>query len=522
MKGTSEMIDQELKKKIVNTISGYELKCDKMQLQINAFKNIINQLIINSSGLNNEMDEHLTQLRNQLDGDFDSEALEKKVNYLAKMPDKLKKKNTENTRNIAKLVKQGTESISRIANKSHNIRAVNKLQKMLDTEIESQAILVHFNEVLTQCVSSVIEDLEHYAQIGKHDTNKDSHLLEINIKVNESLQQLLNHLSIPNALNTKKEDIKSSLEHHLTGEDLSKVIDGLTELVVDAFNVEQNRFKGFLQQLTNQLRDFDIYLKASSDTHKQAIEESRQLEHGIQDNIDQIRNHFDNSTSIDDLSVKVSQNLQTIGDRIKDYRNKEKNREIEYQKQIMQLQEKLAESEQNAEEIKNILSFQKYRINHDSLTGLPNRDSYDEHIIDSFQRWKRHSTPLSLAVGDIDHFKRINDSFGHLAGDKVLKKVSNIFKSSIRNADFIARVGGEEFVFIFEQTSSSSAQSILEKLRKLIEDCQFFYRENKVDVTVSFGLTTIIAGDDIESLFIRADNAMYKAKNAGRNRVEVL
>lgn len=110
----------------------------------------------------------------------------------------------------------------------------------------------------------------------------------------------------------------------------------------------------------------------------------------------------------------------------------------------------------------------------------------------------------------------------YLAGDKVLKKVAMIFKSSIRTVDFIARIGGEEFVFIFEQTSSKEAFGILEKLRKLVEDCLFYYRDKKVDVTVSFGLTTVTEEDDIESLFMRADNAMYKAKNAGKNRVEIL
>ncbi|CZK30615.1 GGDEF domain-containing protein [Legionella pneumophila] len=312
------------------------------------------------------------------------------------------------------------------------------------------------------------------------------------------------------------------MEHALTDEELSTIIDNLTELVVESFNVEQNRFKGFLQQLTDQLNDFEIYLRVSGDARKKASEDSRLLECGIQDNLDQIKNHLDTSKTIEELSSKVSQNIKMIGDRLKEYRHNEKIREEEYAKQVSELQARLQESEQNAEEIKNLLAFQKYRINHDSLTGLPNRESYDEHILDSFQRWKRSSSALSLAVCDIDHFKRINDNFGHLAGDKVLKKVAMIFKSSIRTVDFIARIGGEEFVFIFEQTSSKEAFGILEKLRKLVEDCLFYYRDKKVDVTVSFGLTTVTEEDDIESLFMRADNAMYKAKNAGKNRVEIL
>ena len=153
---------------------------------------------------------------------------------------------------------------------------------------------------------------------------------------------------------------------------------------------------------------------------------------------------------------------------------------------------------------------------------MPNRESYDEFVTETLVRWQLSGKVFSLAVGDIDHFKRINDTFGHLAGDKVLKKVAATFKASIRNSDFIARFGGEEFVFIFENTSSKAAFAIVEKLRKSIQDCQFIYRDHNVGVTVSFGLTTIVSNDNIESLFMRADNALYKAKDAGRNRIIVL
>ncbi|KTD47585.1 GGDEF domain-containing protein [Legionella quateirensis] len=516
------MIDQELKKKIVNTIGRYETKCDKMQVQINALKNVINQLIITPLGINYEMDDQLSKFRDQLDAEFDPAVLEKKVKELVEIFTKMQNKKSENSRVISSLIKQGVDSVSRLANKSQDKRAVSKLQKMLDSEIENQAILVHFNEVLTQCVSSVIKELDDLSQVSTVNEKIKNKEGEISLKINESLHQLIDHLSIPQDLDAKREEIKLLLEHQLTNDDLNRFIDGLTELVVDAFNVEQNRFKGFLQQLTSQLHDFDIYLKTSSTNQKNAALESRKLEHGIQDNIDQIKNHLDNSKTIEELSAKVSQNLELIGERIRSFRESEQLREKELEQQIVTLQSKLAVSEQNAEEIKNLLSFQKYRINHDSLTGLPNREAYEEHVLDAFQRWKLNSKSLSLAIGDIDHFKHINDNFGHLAGDKVLKKIAMILRSSVRKLDFISRIGGEEFVFIFEDTPGNQAYSILEKLRNLVEHCQFYYRDKKVDVTVSFGLTTVIEGDDLESLFMRADKAMYKAKNSGRNRIEIL
>jgi len=515
------MIHQDLKKKIVNTISKYEVKFDKMQLEINTLKNVINQLIIGPISTHYEIEDHLAQFQKQLDEEFDPVALDKKAEFLATQILKLQKKRVRDNQKVSGLIKQGTETVSRLASKSVDKRAVSKLQQILDTETESQAILINFNEVLSQCVSSVEKKLEELlvSQKAKGDASDVS---AIDVEVNDSLQQLLNHLAIPKDLDSKKEDIKKILEHPMESEELIKTIDGVTELVVDAFNVEQNRFKGFLHQLTNQLQDVDVYLRLSSDNSKQSSDESMRLEDGIQDNINQIKNHLDKSKTIEELTSKISQNLDGIGDRIKKFRDKERIREQELEKKINGLKEKLEESEQGAQEIKALLSFQKYKVNHDSLTGLPNRESYDEHIQEAFDRWQRSEKEFSLAVCDIDHFKKINDTFGHLAGDKVLKKVAEIFKKNLRKVDFIARIGGEEFVILFEQTSSKTAESILEKLRKLIENCQFYYREQKVDVTVSFGLSTINKDEDIETLFVRADNAMYKAKNAGRNTVEVL
>ncbi len=511
------MIDLDLKKKIANTLSKYELKCDKLQLQIDTLKNAINEVII-TPGINYEKDEHFSQLQAQLDAEFDAVAIDKKVKRLVHVIDKLEKKKAEKKRNIIHFIKESSESLERLASKSQDKRAVSKLQKMLSSEVDHELLVSQLNEALSLCTLSLLKELDE----AQSSNSPSSQLEEINPKVNLSLQQLIDHLSIPQDLDSKRDTLKVRLEKQLTGENLSKVIDGLTELVVDAFNVEQNRFKGFLQQLTTQLQDFDVFLKSSDENRTEASEESRQLETSIQEDIDQIKNHIDNSKTIEELSMRINNNLSVIGDRIKEYRANEQQRDQQYQKQVKQLKSKLTESEQNAEEIKNLLTYQKYKINHDSLTSLPNRESYDEYILEALQRWQESGKVLSLAVGDIDHFKFINDTFGHLAGDKVLKKVASIFKSSMRDSDYIARYGGEEFVLIFEDTTSKAALAIVEKLRKSVKDCQFVYRDNKVDVTVSFGLTTIVAGDNIESLFMRADSALYKAKDAGRNRSAIL
>lgn len=511
------MMDLDLKKKIANTLSQYEHKCDQLQAQVVTLKNVINQLIMNP-GINYEKDEHFSQLQAQVNAEFDAAAIEKKANRLVHVIDKLEKKKAQKNRAISQLIQQSTDSASRLALKSEDKRAISKLQKMLSVEVDHYLVMEQFSATLALCVSSVLHELDKARRSPPNIYSAP----EVSSKVNESLQQLLNHLSIPQDLDTKREDIKDQLEQHLAGDNLNKVIDGLTELVIDAFNVEQHRFKGFLQQVTYQLHNFDVFLNQLSTTHNTSSEECQELEDAIQGDIEQIKNHLDGSKSVHDLSMNVSQHLAVLGGRIKEYRANQLLREQEYQKQVLQLKSKLNESEQNAEKIKTLLTSQKYRINHDSLTGLPNRESYNEYITEVMQDWHKTGQPVSLAVGDIDHFKRINDTFGHLAGDKVLKKVAEIFKSLVRKTDCVARFGGEEFVLILPGTTSQSTFTIIEQLRKAVEECHFVYHESKVVVTVSFGATTIVEGDSIESLFMRADNALYKAKNSGRNRCVLL
>ncbi|KTD49541.1 GGDEF domain-containing protein [Legionella rubrilucens] len=340
--------------------------------------------------------------------------------------------------------------------------------------------------------------------------------------VNQSLKQLLSHLAIPEELHDKVEHVKTLLRSEITRELLPSVIDNFTKLVIDAFSIEQSQLKNYLQDLTSQLHDFDSYLKFANENSQQAKHHTQQLESGIATNINQIQSHVDKAKTIEELSGKISKNLATIELRIKEFKESEQQRIKKYEVQVQNLQQKLSESEKAAEEIKHKLTSQQVIINQDSLTGLPNRASYDEHIQEAYNRWQRGYGELSLAIADIDHFKKINDNYGHLAGDKVLKKVATLFKTSIRSVDFIARYGGEEFIFIFERTSEKEAKRILESLRSAVESCQFCYRDTRVDVTVSFGLTTFKPDEDIETLFMRADAAMYQAKRAGRNRVEVL
>jgi diguanylate cyclase (GGDEF)-like protein len=158
------------------------------------------------------------------------------------------------------------------------------------------------------------------------------------------------------------------------------------------------------------------------------------------------------------------------------------------------------------------------RATTDSLTQAYNRSKFDEILKSEINRCRRYNTNLSLLVLDIDHFKKINDNHGHLAGDDILKSVVNLTQNSIRGTDYLARWGGEEFVVLLPETGLDRASALAERIKKNIEDHEF---EKIGTVTVSFGVTQWKNNESEDALIKRADDALYRAKNLGRNRVEV-
>jgi diguanylate cyclase len=158
----------------------------------------------------------------------------------------------------------------------------------------------------------------------------------------------------------------------------------------------------------------------------------------------------------------------------------------------------------------------------DELTGLYNRRFYDQKILAEFRRSRRNLTPLSLVVIDIDHFKQVNDNYGHLAGDECLVAVSSCIKRCLRrSADISCRYGGEEFCLILPETDSNGAISLAEELRESVEVCQISYNNITIKLTISCGISTYLQQKHVkpEHLFALADKALYKAKDNGRNQV---
>lgn len=155
----------------------------------------------------------------------------------------------------------------------------------------------------------------------------------------------------------------------------------------------------------------------------------------------------------------------------------------------------------------------------DSLTQLHNRRAFDLLAAQALLEAERGSLPLTALLIDLDHFKELNDSHGHLAGDEVLRQFARLLEGSLRQADILCRWGGEEFVVLLQDTDAGTGHKVAEKIRQRTEQSEFLFDDTRLSLTASIGVTSLSSSDTLRSLIARADQALYRAKQSGRNRV---
>jgi two-component system cell cycle response regulator len=180
-------------------------------------------------------------------------------------------------------------------------------------------------------------------------------------------------------------------------------------------------------------------------------------------------------------------------------------------KRIVDLQKELMETNRRLE----LLSIT------DGLTKLHNHRHFQDELARAFEESQRYERPLSLAMIDIDLFKKVNDTYGHAVGDEVLRAVSTLYKSSVRSTDLVARYGGEEFAVMMPETELNDAVTFAEHIRTMIESAPIDTQAGPLKVTVSIGVAGVPRSRIInpKGLIVAADNALYRAKKGGRNRV---
>jgi diguanylate cyclase len=217
------------------------------------------------------------------------------------------------------------------------------------------------------------------------------------------------------------------------------------------------------------------------------------------------------------IRTQVRGRLESIDRYLQEFRQREATLASSFRARNEQMASRMAELEAEASRLHNQLKDEQRTASLDVLTKIPNRMAYDKRIDEELKRWQRFKQPTCLAAWDIDHFKRINDTYGHRAGDGVLRAVAECLSGRIRGTDFIARYGGEEFVMILAGTQLDDAVRLIDLIRIAIANLKLHFRGTPLSITISSGVTALQADDSAGVVFERADKALYQAKERGRN-----
>lgn len=349
-------------------------------------------------------------------------------------------------------------------------------------------------------------------------TQQEPGFSHIAADVAESLQNLLSQIVVPERLKDTWNELQQRLQKGLYWFELVPLLEDTTTFILQCLSNSQVELEQFLINLDQRLQTIQRLVTETGKSQEESQSARTELDHMVRGQLADIRSVITGQNDLGDLGLSVSEHLSLILQAMDKFQREESEREKVLSARLAQLQQRLLEMEKEVNDSRLALEETKRRATLDSLTGLPNREAYNKRLESEMARFNRYGSALSIVVGDVDLFKRINDTYGHLAGDKVLQIIAKTLQSNLRDIDFIARYGGEEFVILMPETDAEAARLAAEKLRQKIEQSPFNFRKERVPITISFGISQFQANERAETVFERADKALYQAKESGRNR----
>ncbi len=338
--------------------------------------------------------------------------------------------------------------------------------------------------------------------------------------IEDTLLGLLEDLCLPERHRPQAEAMRERLTHGLNWYELLPILDDLAVLMLAITDSGQHEFEAYLKQLNERLEAFQGHLQVASEDHADSSLAARELDTQIREQVDGLQSSVQDAADLNSLKHVLESHLEGLLGTMNEHQQQRDQREQEVAARLKGLAERVANMEQEALGYREHLEVQRQKALRDPLTGLPNRAAWSERLDHEVNAWHQCGNSLSLAMLDLDHFKRINDGYGHLAGDKVLKIIANVLSKRLRPTDFIARFGGEEFVLLMPDSTLADALAVGEVLRAAIEACPFHFKGEPVTITVSMGVAQFQPGERSDLALKRADEALYRAKAAGRNQVQ--
>lgn len=311
---------------------------------------------------------------------------------------------------------------------------------------------------------------------------------------------------------------RSRLQAELDWPSLLDALEDLRALVLVGYGLAGQNFSQYLQELSAELVQMLDALNLSSGAAATLDSAGQTLTNKLHTGIEAISTSLSQEHSLERLQGQVAGQIHQMQQALLGYQEQSSESRTQMVDQNDHLKQKLVASQVQIDELNKALACEREKALTDPLTKLPNRQSYLARSDQEWQRWQRYGGELTLALVDIDYFKNINDRFGHPAGDRVLALVAKLMSQRLRQVDYIARIGGEEFAILLPETGLEGAVALMDKLRESIAGAPVNFKGEPLTLTVSVGVAGFDKGDAVAQVYERADRALYQAKGAGRNQ----
>ncbi|CAD5286718.1 GGDEF domain-containing protein [Alteromonas sp. 38] len=351
------------------------------------------------------------------------------------------------------------------------------------------------------------------------DGAKDTKINPLYKSILEELNQLIASYAQRQPDDSQLVDIQKKLTEGMSEDQLLKSCVVILRMIVQDAMAEASLTGKVIQSLHNSLGKMGGDVQLSMENSRTQFEQRQVGNAQLQSHIESIEEAVSHSESLESLKEHTQFCVQNIASTL----NEQAQLDSQGQESLMGLlgsmQSRIEQLQKQTITYKKKLAEQMMLSQTDPLTRLPNRQAYNEKLSKAVQSWQDNGDDLAVAVIDIDHFKSINDRFGHAAGDKTLQVVGKNLKQQLTENTFMARWGGEEFVLLLPGMNKQKVTSLLETMRTKLASLPFKFKQEKVTITASFGASFFKKGDTPDAVFERADNLLYQAKNSGRNRV---
>ncbi|MGL5604283.1 MAG: diguanylate cyclase [Plesiomonas sp.] len=498
----------DLRRQLAQLEESYQRLSGKHARESELLRRVLGRVTQSLEGADSELDRILIDIRIDLDRAKETSLMIPRLALLERLAFKFSQQRVAQQQRLNEGIVQAAECLKTTAVLSPQLRqdAVLQLstQQTPDLTLRIERILHLFSRAVRML-----------AALGEQHTEQPSHTtltLDIQQKVSDELQHLISELDFDAEIGQRLLEIRN---HLLMGTDAAQLIQysfDIIELILQGTRSERRSSHRFLASLND---DLGMLHQSMNKSVEHAYLDHHHMQHLNQE----MQNTLNTLEQPETLSgSQIQQAVQTLLQQTQQHQQlcQQMHATIE---RIQSNENVLCTILEQTTDYRNRLLDQQHRLFLDHLTKVYNRAALQERQDLEYKRWQLYRQPLWFVMVDLDCFKILNDTYGHLAGDKALKIIARAIQQSLRETDFIARYGGEEFALIIADYTEAEITLKLEEIRQKIQHLPFKFRDDNVTITVSLGASCLQDADSINTWIERADKALYQAKNQGRNQI---